>query len=343
MDFRPDLQSARPYLVFNLRGFLYAVRALNVREIIWLPDLAAIEESSPHIAGVFNLRGKIIPVADLGLLFGHGQRRYQVSDSVIVIEVGNSLIGVIVNEVLDVKEIAPADIEMPLAGRGGAGSRHHYLEGEAKSGDDIIMVLDAESLAKRLESAEGTEEGLEGAASAHQFLPDANPEEKALFSERARNLRQPAEDAEIGEGRMPLAIAGVGGEYFGLDVGLVREFTDIRHVTPIPCCPPRIIGNMNLRGNIITLVDIRGLLDIPGGGADATKAVITEVGDTLIGIAVNEVFDVAYLRQSDLSAAPSASAGKYVRGVAPYCGGMMTVLDLKKIIEEGELTVNEEV
>lgn len=343
MDSRSVIYPARQYLVFNYRSSLYAVNTLNVREIIWLPELAAIEEFPPHIVGVFNLRGRIVPVIDFDLLFGHPRHQYRTSDSVVIIEAENRLMGVIVSEVLDVKEIAAADIETPLVEEGGKTKpRHHYLQGEAKSGDDIIMVLEAGALLKHAELAKETEEGAEEVLSEHQFCPDASPKEKELFRERARSLRQSAGDGGMVGGRMPVAVAGMGGEYFGLDVGLVREFTDIRNVTPVPCCPPRIIGNMNLRGNIVTLVDIRGLLDIPADGPNASKAVITEVGETLLGIAVNEVFDVAYLRPSDLTAAPSASAGKYVKGVASYGGGMMTVLDLRRIIEEGELTVNEE-
>lgn len=344
MDQQFSIRPGRPYLVFSHQGYLYAVNVLHVREIIWLPELAAIEEYPPHIVGVFNLRGAIMPVADIDLLFGHPQHRYQTSDSVIVIEAEGKLLGIIVNEVLDVKDIAAADIEMPLSEqRREAKKRHYYLEGEAKSGGDIIMLLNAESLIKNAQPAEETDGAAGDVVSAHRvFCSDAPPKDKSLFRERAHNLRQVAEDVDIGEGRMPLAVAGLGGEYFGLDVGLVREFTDIRNVTPVPCCPPRIIGNMNLRGNIVTLVDIRGLLDIPHGGINATKAVITEVGNTLLGIVVNEVFDVIYLRRSEVSAAPSASAGKYVKGVAPYGGGMMTVLDFRRIIDEGELTVNEE-
>ncbi len=336
-------QKACPYLVFSHQKYLYAVKALNVREIIWLPELTAIEESPPHVVGVFNRRSKIVPVADLDLLFGHAQHRYQISDSVVVIEAENRLMGIVVNEVLDVKDITATDIETPLLEqRRETKKRQYYLEGEAKSGDDIIMLLNAESLIKNAQPAEEPDEVTEDAASTHHLFSDASPKEKALFHERARNLRQSAEDAGIGMGQMPLAVAGLGGEYFGIDVELVREFTDISHVTPVPCCPPRIIGNMNLRGSIVTLVDIQGLLDIPSSGSNASKAVITEVGDTLLGIAVNEVFDIAYLRRSDLTAAPSASAGKYVKGVAPYGVGMMTVLDLRRIIEEGELTVNDE-
>ena len=119
---------------------------------------------------------------------------------------------------------------------------------------------------------------------------------------------------------------------------------DVRRVTPLPCCPPHIVGNMNLRGDIVTLVDIRNLLGLPPGGPTAPKAVVVGMGETLVGIAVNEVFDVASLRPSDLIAAPptAAAAEKYIKGTSPYGGRMMAVLDLRKILAEGELVVNEE-
>ncbi len=333
-----------PYLLFRLHESLYAVRAVQVREIIWLPGLTPIEESPPYITGVFNLRGKIVPVIDLDVRFGHQRHRYQISNSVVVMEMENRLMGIIVSEVLDVLDIAAADIEVPPDFREGK-SRPHFFDGEAKAGDDIIMLLNADNLIKHLEPLEvKAGDDAEAVLAEHPlFCPDATPREKAVFRERAHNLRQSGEDAGL-SGQMPVAVVGIGGEYFGLDVGLVREFTDVRRVTPVPCCPAHIVGNMNLRGNIVTLVDIRNLLNLPSGGPNALKAVVAEMGETLVGIAVNEVFDIAYLRQSDMIAVPSAatSAEKYVKGTAPYGGRMMTVLDLRKIFAEGELVVNEE-
>ena len=88
------------------------------------------------------------------------------------------------------------------------------------------------------------------------YCPNATPGERSIFRQRADNLRQPLESLNVTSKLMTLAVIGFGNKYFGLDLELVQAFTDITDFTPIPCCPNYIVGNMNLRGEIVTLVDM---------------------------------------------------------------------------------------
>ncbi|MBI3581301.1 MAG: purine-binding chemotaxis protein CheW [Nitrospinae bacterium] len=339
-----------PFLVFRLNGAVCGVRSAFVREIIWLPELTPVEEAPPYIAGLFNLRGRVVPVMDLNLRFGHKPRCYRASDSVIVIEAEGSLMGVVVDEALDVNEIPLSDVEAPETLSGVTGEPH-FIEGEAKIGERIIMILDAAKLVKHggppLAIAGEPPAEVEGEAGTFSkrpvFCPDASQSERELFRDRARNLSR-KDEVESRSGLVPIAVVGVGGEILGIDAGLVREFADVRRTTLVPCCPPHVLGDMNLRGNIITVVDIRGLLAIPTGGPALFKAVITEMGESLVGIAVGEVLDIAYLRGEELVSAPTGGvADKYIKGTASYAGRLMTVLDVEKFFNEGALEVNEEV
>lgn len=176
--------------------------------------------------------------------------------------------------------------------------------------------------------------------------PNATPKERAIFRERAENLRQTTESSDLTK-LIPLAVISLNGEYFGLDLEVVREFTDIRNVTPIPCCPPHIIGNMNLRGEIVTLIDIRSVLNMPlATPGNASKAIVVHVDEGVAGVPVNEVFDVMYLRASEVTPVPAAvyaGGSEYLLGTAPYSEKMLSILDLPKIFTKGELAVNEEV
>ena len=108
----------------------------------------------------------------------------------------------------------------------------------------------------------------------------ASPEERATFRERAENLRRTAESEDFA-GLIPLAVIGLNGEYLGLDLDTVREFTDdISKITPIPCCPPHIVGNINLCGEIVTLVDVREVLNLPIAGTNqASKVMVVRMKD----------------------------------------------------------------
>jgi purine-binding chemotaxis protein CheW len=177
------------------------------------------------------------------------------------------------------------------------------------------------------------------------FCPEATPEERAIFRERAANLILASDRQDIA-GLMSLAVVMLNGEYFGLDLSLVREFTDIRQITPVPCCADFILGNMNLRGEIVTLVDIRQFLNLSGDGVnDVAKAMVVHLKDIVAGITIDEVCDVIYLQPSEIKAAPTSGHSgnnEYLRGTAPYRDKILGLIDFNKMITEQELVVNQE-
>lgn len=177
------------------------------------------------------------------------------------------------------------------------------------------------------------------------FCPQATPEERAIFRERAANLILASDRQDI-TGLISLAVVMLNGEYFGLDLSLVREFTDIKQITPVPCCGDFILGNMNLRGEIVTLVDIRQLLNLSGDGVnDVAKAMVVHLKDIVAGITIDEVCDVIYLQPSEIKPAPTSGHSgnnEYLRGTALYRDKILGLIDFHKIITEQELVVNQE-
>ena len=182
-----------------------------------------------------------------------------------------------------------------------------------------------------------------------QFCPNATPKERAIFQERAKNLRLETQSQDFSN-LIPLAVIGLNEEYFAINLGVVQEFTYIHKVTPIPCTPQHIFGNINLRGEIVTLLDIRGVLNMPISSTTSTrnKALIFKVDDLIAGIMVDEVLDVMYLNPLDIKSIPSAinnsqADNEYLLGTAIYREKMMSIIDFHKIIAYKGLIVEEEV
>lgn len=334
--------SSLSLLIFDLDGARFALDATRVRESVWLPELAAVEEAPPWIVGLFDLRGRIVPVADLRLRFHHPARRYVPGDQVVVLETEHEQMGLIVSEVIEVIELPGESIQPPPQFDAPAPGHAHLVIGEARVGDDLVAVLDVSRmthLPEELALAEATEEQ----APAGQFCPEASPEERALFRKRAVKLREgaPEEDGA----RLGLAVVELGGEYFGVELSAVQEFCDIVQLSPIPCCPPHILGAISLRGNLLTLIDPRAALNLPPA-AMGGKAVVGRLGEQAVGIAVDEVHDVVYLPRDALQGPPLAlreRSGAEVTGTAPYGGRTMTVLDLSALLAREEWIVDENV
>lgn len=353
----------KPYLIFNINASIYGIEAQYVQEIFSLPELTPIAEAPRDIVGVVNLRGNILPVMDLNLRLGYRQLEYSLTDSVVVLQWQNFRLGIIVDRVHEVHNIFLDEVTNELFhGQEITANSQRFLAGVAKVSAEIVMLLNAENLLSYSRSVENLDIGKSGynpeleetnasnlttSYKEHYiFCPHATPEERATLRERAQNLRRVNEKEDFA-GLIALAVIGLNGEYFGLDLQIVREFTDIGKVTPVPCCPNHIVGNMNLRGEIVTLVDIRNLLNLPMTSPETgAKVMLVRVEDLVVGMKVDEVFDVMYLQPSQIQAVPAALhsiSDEYLQGTAPYREKMMTLLDLGKMFKKGTLVVNEEV
>lgn len=349
------MSPTRPLLIFDLDDARFGVDATLVRESIWLPELTPVEEAPPYIVGMFSLRNQLIPVTDLNLRFGHPARPYSLSDQVVVLEHDQLLMGLIVNEVREV-------IELPRSNESGIGNAEYGMSPQSairnphseipqsdiqhsalemvRVGDDIVTLLDVSQLVRQPQN-------LTVAATEHparRFCPEATPEQHAVYRARAKALLETLTDEE--GAHLALAVVELDGEYFGIELEAVQEFCEIAQPSPIPCCPPHILGAISLRGNLFTLLDLRIALNLPQATQSSSKVVVARLGEQIIGVAVDEVHDVVYLRQEELQAAPavlSEQRGTEIKGAVPYADKMMLVLDLPALLAREEWIVNESV
>ncbi len=349
----------KPYLIFNLHDVEYGIEANLVKEIFLLPELIPIAEAPTDIVGILNFREKLLPVMHLDLRLGNPNTRCKLTDSIIVLDWNNLQIGIIVNTVHEVKEIAPEIIEKDIDYGRTKNINPAFISGIAKVDYSAIILLNPEALIRQPDEVKDLVEEVEKLENSEQqenvkiissfydlCCPNATLEERAIFRRRADNLR-PATLETITDTteQVTLAVISLNGEYFGLDLETVREFVNICNVTPIPCCPQHILGNINLRGEIVTLVDLRSSLNLPVTSVKTgSKAVVIEGDYLVVGLPVDEVFDVMYLSQRNINPVPIAiesDNSEYLRGTAPYAEKMLSILDLSKIIIQGRLEVNE--
>ena len=342
--------ATKPYLIFSLHDTRYAIAAELVTEIFLLPELIPVAEAPPDILGLLDFHSLYIPVMHLDLRFGHQFDQCHLSDSVIVVESAGLQIGVIVHQVETVINIDDRYIQGDLDYGRERKINQAFLKGVINLDDEMILLLDANNLIRHpttLETLTNFEEpALELQASGRNFyesyFPKASDSIKKILSSRAANLKIATDDQESVD-LTPIAIVRLNGDYFGIDLEIVREFAKIGRVTAIPCCPNHIIGNMNLRGEILTLIDIRQPLNLTiKKNQPATKAIVIEVNNITAGIAVEEVIDVVDLRPEELKPVPVATdtnIAKYLIGIVDYLDRSLNIIDLPKLVAQGSLTV----
>ena len=137
-----------------MAGEEYGLEILKVREIIGIMDITAVPQMPPHVKGVVNLRGKVIPVVDLRLKFGMESAEYTEATCIIVVDVG-TLVGIIVDTVQEVLDIESAQIDPPPPL--GASVDTTFILGMGKVREEVKILLDINKVLNE-EKALATEE-----------------------------------------------------------------------------------------------------------------------------------------------------------------------------------------
>jgi purine-binding chemotaxis protein CheW len=139
---------AGKYLTFKLGKEEFGIEVLRVREIMGVQDITAVPGTPPHLKGVINVRGKIIPVVDLRLKFALPDAPFTQSTCIILVQVmqdgESAMIGVIVDCVSEVLNLAASDIEdSPDFGEGKTNS---FVLGIAKCKESVKILLRIEDV-----------------------------------------------------------------------------------------------------------------------------------------------------------------------------------------------------
>jgi len=128
----------------------------------------------------------------------------------------------------------------------------------------------------------------------------------------------------------------LGGETYGIDVMNVQEVLRISEIAPVPGAPEYVLGIINLRGNVVTVVDTRARFGLPSSETDdASRIVIVESENQVVGILVDSVAEVVELNQSEIDVPPNVGnedSARYVQGVANRESDLLIVIDLDKLL-----------
>ncbi len=129
-------------------------------------------------------------------------------------------------------------------------------------------------------------------------------------------------------------------ETYGINVMHVQEVLRVTEIAPVPGAPPYVLGIINLRGNVVTVIDTRSRFCFPPGDiGEASRIVIIESEMQVVGILVDSVAEVVELQGSEIDSAPNVGneeSSKFIQGVATRDSSLLIVVDLNKLLSEEE-------
>ena len=129
-------------------------------------------------------------------------------------------------------------------------------------------------------------------------------------------------------------------ETYGVNVMQVQEVLRYSDIAPVPGAPSYVLGIINLRGSVVTVIDTRSRFGLePADITDNTRVVIIESDKQVIGILVDSVAEVVYMKASEIELAPNVGtdeSAKFIKGVCNRESELLILVDLDKLLSDEE-------
>jgi purine-binding chemotaxis protein CheW len=301
---------------FSLGKEEYAIGIMQVKEIIRVPEIMKVPNCEAYVDGVVSIRNNLLPIINLRSYFGMESKVITDHTRVMVTDMGGFTAGLIVDKVSEVLRVPAGMIQPPPRFSEQSGEQ---LKGVAKldNGRRLIMVLEPSKI-----------------LSAEAYRMISGLKDGTHESDEVTSIERQMMDEE------QLVAFKIDNEEYGIKIKEVQEINRMTEVTRIPRAPYFIDGIVNLRGNIIPVLDLRKFFGLSEKGmTDATRIIIVDSAGAKTGIIVDSVSEVLRFEKALIEPPPELLSNgidsSYVEGVGKLDDGkrIVLILRLDKILD----------
>lgn len=169
-------------------------------------------------------------------------------------------------------------------------------------------------------------------------------ETQRILKTRAQALAQEPEPAEAAGERIEVVEFLLAHECYALESRYVREVYPLENLTPLPCTPAFVLGIVNLRGEILSVIDLKKFFELPEQGlTDLNKVIVLQSGNMLFGVLADAILGVRSIARTKIQSSLPTLTGiraDYLTGVTKE---RVAILDAAKLLSDRKLVVQEEV
>lgn len=169
-------------------------------------------------------------------------------------------------------------------------------------------------------------------------------EEKQILKARAKELAREAREENTLERSMEIVEFLLASEKYGVESSYVREIYPLKELTPVPCTPPFVLGIINMRGQILSVIDIKKFFDLPEKGlTDLNKVIVLRTDKMEFGILADAILGVNGVSINDIQPGLPTLTGireEYLIGITRE---RVIILDVEKLLKDKKIIVHEEI
>lgn len=326
------------YLSFTVGENKYAVPTENVLEIMKLPHLDYPQKLSNNVVGLLNYNNFTINVLDIRFYLDMKVTPYSVSNQLLIVKTDETFMGLIINRVDDIIPLDSSKVE------------HLTFSNEARlidflyrSENNSLAVLNLYALETLLK---------QGVQSADIDIPSLFPqddESRYKFMQRNQELVEKTKlDLDKNLFTQDKFISfSLNGNFYCLNLNEVKEFLKNPVVTCVPGTPDYIGGIITLRGNFVTIIDLKNFLGLGDRGegnlnaADKSRIILVESADFQVGFLVDEIFSIIDISEDSINQNANRHANKNILSEVVIDDKFYTILNVKNILSDERFFIEE--
>jgi chemotaxis signal transduction protein len=324
-------------VIFKFEESSYGIDSSSIHEILELPEFKTFTNFPPYFSGVIDYRGGILSIIDASIALGYQRKNFSLNDILLVLVKDNQFFGLIISQILDIQTVSVADdipfsqfIPESLSGV-------PIVNQVARHRDDLIFIIDVESVWKELQALFTKKEHLLKVQHTQPpFDERIAAKDKELFQERARRFSS-AGLKPFEQDMVSLTLVKCKDEEYIVESEYIKELCDLQEYAQIPGKGSNIFGFMNLRGDVILLVDANAVLK--KGGSDLNKklqVLVIEAKEGPLGLIVDEILSVIVLHKNQFRDMPISAEGvkdRYVKSTVKFESEVFGLVDVEQIIQ----------
>lgn len=329
--------SEKQYLFFTLGDSKYALSISQVVEIMKLPMLEYPQKLANNIVGLLNYNNFTINILDLRFYLGINVTPYSVANQLIIVKTDESIFGLIIDKIGDIISIEQSQTEyFPVV------SEEKVIDFLYKQESETISVINLNAIENIIK---------QGCASIDVNIPALFPHDddsKYKMTQRNRALLEKFESNLVTNifSQDKFSTFSLGQNIYCSNLEYVKEFLKNSPITKIPCNLDYIAGIITLRGDFVSIIDLKKFLNFGDIGANVdyegnkNNIIVVEAFDYTIGLLVDEILNIMEIPEALINENPH-NPNKYVLSEVVIEDKFYTILNMKDIFSDERLFIEE--
>lgn len=318
------------YLYFNLGNSKYAINTLQVVEIMKLPALDYPQKLANNVIGLLNYNSFTINILDLRFYLDIKVTPYSIDNQLLIVKTDESIFGLIIDKVEDIISLEQAKIEtFEFYGK------EKIIEFLYKKENESISIINLNTLENMVKN---------GVPSVKIDIPSLFPTDdtsRYKLLQRSQALQEKSNFDLITNifAQDKFISFSLDESIYCINLEYIKEFIKNFSITKVPCNLDYVAGILALRGDFVSIIDIKRFLGISEHESfvDYSEAknniIVLEIPDFKIGFLVDEIFDIINISEELMKKNPQ-NQNKYISSEVIMEDKLYTVLDINTILAD---------